>query len=63
MADVLPIDQDAAAGHLVEAGDEVAQGGLAAAVGAGDDNEFCVVNNQIDIFQNLFSICGKRDVL
>ena len=63
VCDVLTVQQNLSAVRCDDAGDDLCQCGLATAVGAGDDNEFCVVNNQIDIFQNLFSICGKRDVL
>ena len=64
MADVLPIDQDAAAGHLVEAGDEVAQGGLAAARRADQRQPFARPDIQADVVQHLVVVVRvlKADV-
>ena len=64
MADILSIDQDAAAGHLVEAGDEVAQGGLAAARGADQRQPFARPDVQTDVVQDLVVVVRvlKADV-
>ena len=49
--DVLPIQQDPPAGGGVDAGDDLGQGGLAAAVGTGNGHK-PLVNGQIDVPQD-----------
>lgn len=44
-------DEDAAAGGLVDAADEVQQGGFAAAAGAGDGQEFAGVYLETDVVE------------
>mgnify|MGYP000706986087 CR=1 FL=1 len=51
--DVLPVDEDAAAGHIVEAGDKVAQGRLAAAGGADQRQSLTGFDVEADVVQDL----------
>ena len=65
MADILPVDEDAAVRHLVKAGDQVAQGGLAAAGSAHQRQPLPGVDVQTDIVQHLVVVIRvlKADVL
>ena len=45
------LDEDAAAGGLVDATDQVQQGGLAAAAGAGDGEEFAGIDAKVDVVE------------
>ena len=51
--DVLPVDEDAAAGHIVEAGDKVAQGRLAAAGGPTSASRSPALMCEADVVQDL----------
>ena len=62
MGDIYAVQQDLAAGGLVDASDHLGQRGLAAAVGAGDGYK-TVLHGQADIAQDLFIVVGlKADV-
>ena len=65
MADILPVDEDAAVRHLVKAGDQVAQSGLAAAGSAHQCQPLPGVDVQTDIVQHLVVVIRvlKADVL
>ena len=52
-ADVLPVNEDAAAGHLVKAGDQVAQGSFAAAGGTHQRQTLPGADVQADVVQHL----------
>ena len=53
MLDVLPVDVDVAACHVVEAGDQIAQGGLAAAGGAHQRQTLAGLDVKADVVQDL----------
>ena len=53
MLDVLPVDVDVAAGHIIEAGNEVAQRRLAAAGGADQSQPLAGLDVKADMMQNL----------
>ena len=65
MADILPVDEDAAVRHLVKAGDQVAQGGLAAAGSAHQRQTLPGVDVQTDVVQHLVVVIRvlKADIL
>ena len=65
MLDVLPVDEDAASRHLVEAGDEVAQGRLAAAGGSDQRQTLPGPDVEADMVQHLVVVVGvlEADVL
>ena len=52
------LDEDAAAGGLVDAADQVQQGGFAAAAGAGDGEEFAGIDAEADVVEG-----GDRAVI
>ena len=54
--DVLAIQQDLAGGGGHDTGNELGKGGLAAAVGAGDDHKFIVLNGKIDVLEDLLAV-------
>ena len=64
--DVLSVQDDAALGGDQDTGDDLGQGGLAAAVGAGDGHK-ALVDGQVDVPQDLFVLPvllhTKADVL
>ena len=51
VAQVAAVEQDAAAGGVVEAGDEVAERGLAAAAGADEGDRFAGLDVERDVFE------------
>ena len=53
MADVLAVDSDAAGGDLIEAGNQLAQGGFSPTGGACKGELFPGVNGQVDIPEDL----------
>jgi len=53
LGDVLSVPQDLPARGGDQAHDGLGQGGLAAAVGAGDDHKFVVVDGQVDAPENV----------
>ena len=62
VGDVHAVQQNLAAGGLVDARNDLGQRGLAAAVGAGDGNE-AILHGQADVMQDLLVIVGlKTDV-
>ena len=65
MLDVLPVDEDAASRHFVEAGDEVAQGRLAAAGGSDQRQTLSGPDVEADMVQHLVVVVGvlEADVL
>ena len=56
MLDVLPVDVDVAACHIVEAGDQIAQGGLAAAGGAHQRQTLAGLDVKADVVQDLIVV-------
>src|SRR5580700_6589491 len=57
----MAVDQDASAGHVKEAGNQVDERALAGAAGADDGEDFTAADFQIDVVQNvmlLFPIVG-----
>ena len=63
-AHILPVDQDLAARHIIKAGDQVAERGLAAAGGADQRNILAGADFEIDMAQDLIVIIGvlKADI-
>ena len=53
MADILSVNEDAAAGHLVKAGDQVAQGSFTAAGGTHQRQTLSGADVQTDVVQHL----------
>ena len=62
VGDVLPVQQDAAGGGLIDAGDDLSHGGLTAPVGAGDGHK-ALVDGQIDIPQDALVVAVLLDVI
>ena len=61
IGDVFAVEKDAAARGLFDAGDEARQRRLAAAVRAGDDDEFSVVHFQTEIVNDLLVLAVLAD--
>ena len=56
------VKEDPAAGGLVDAHNDLGEGGFAAAVGPGDCNK-AILQSQTDVPENLLALCLETDVL
>lgn len=57
------IDQHAAGGRVLQAGDDAQQGRLAAARRADEDDEFAILDVEVDAFQHIDGAEGFLDIL
>ena len=62
VSDIFSVEKDRAGGRSLDAGDEPCQRGLAAAVGAGYDNEFVVWDRHADVADDLDLLMTFLDV-
>ena len=61
-ADVLTVNQYAAGGGIVETGEEVGDGGLAAAAGTDEGDGLAAWELEVDAFEDFLLFVGKTDV-
>ena len=61
VGDVLPVDENASAGNVIKAGNQVAKRGLAAAAGADQRHPLAGVDVEVDVGQHVFVVVAVME--